>query len=64
MAALKLFVEKGYDGTSIRDVADAANVNLAAISYHFGGKAGLYQAGLHEFLEHSRNEVPSFAPPG
>lgn len=59
MAALKLFVEKGYDGTSIRDVADAANVNLAAISYHFGGKAG-----LHEFLEHSRNEVPSFAPPG
>ncbi len=37
-----LFAEKGYDGTSVRDIAKAAEVNLAAINYHFKNKENLY----------------------
>lgn len=40
-AAEKLFEEKGFDGTSVRDIAKAADVNLAMISYYFGSKEKL-----------------------
>jgi AcrR family transcriptional regulator len=41
LAAEKLFAERGYDGVSVRDIVAAANVNLAAINYHFGSKGEL-----------------------
>jgi AcrR family transcriptional regulator len=37
-AAEQLFADKGYDGTSVRDIADEAKVNVAMISYYFGSK--------------------------
>ena len=40
--AESLFGEKGFNGTSIRDITTAANCNLAAVNYHFGGKDKLY----------------------
>lgn len=40
-AGLKLFGQKGFDGTSTREIAAAANANIASIAYHFGGKEGL-----------------------
>ena len=40
--ALPLFAERGYAGTSIRMVAQAANVNVATLAYHFTDKQGLY----------------------
>ena len=43
-AALDLFGERGLTGTTVRDIAGAAKVNVAAISYHFGGKDELYRA--------------------
>lgn len=43
-AAEKLFAEKGFAGTSVRDIAEAANVNLAMISYYFGSKEKLMEA--------------------
>ena len=42
--AEKLFADKGFDGTSVRDIADAAGVNLAMISYYFGSKEKLLEA--------------------
>lgn len=52
-----LFAEKGYEGASLRAIADAAGVNIAMISYYFGGKRGLYEeaftsqlGALHDFL--------------
>ncbi|TDD95228.1 TetR/AcrR family transcriptional regulator [Flavobacterium cellulosilyticum] len=36
--AEKLFAEKGFDGTSIRDISKIANINVAMISYYFGSK--------------------------
>lgn len=37
-----LFAEKGFDGTSIREITSQAKCNLAAVNYHFGGKEKLY----------------------
>lgn len=47
-AAEELFAEKGFDGTSVRDIAHLAGVNLAMISYYFGSKEKLFEA-LVEF---------------
>jgi TetR/AcrR family transcriptional regulator, regulator of cefoperazone and chloramphenicol sensitivity len=42
-AAIRLFSEKGYKAVSVRQLADHAKSNVAAISYHFGDKSGLYR---------------------
>lgn len=49
-AALNLFALNGFSKTSTRDIAKAANSNIAAISYYFGDKAGLYRAVFFEPL--------------
>lgn len=41
-AATPLFARHGLNGVSVRKLASAAGVNLSMISYHFGGKEGLY----------------------
>jgi AcrR family transcriptional regulator len=43
-AAEELFSEKSFDGTSVRDVAHKAGVNLAMISYYFGSKEKLMES--------------------
>ncbi|QWW66814.1 CerR family C-terminal domain-containing protein [Rhizobium sp. WYJ-E13] len=43
-AALDVFGRHGFDGTSTRQLSEAAGVNLQAIPYYFGGKEGLYVA--------------------
>ena len=48
--AIKLFAEKGYEGTSVRDLATAAGVNVAAVSYHCGSKDELYHEALRACL--------------
>ncbi|MGV9288249.1 TetR/AcrR family transcriptional regulator [Streptomyces sp. NPDC003719] len=40
-AALRLFLERGYDQVSIRDIADAADVSTATVFKHFSGKEAL-----------------------
>lgn len=43
-AAERLFMEHGFEGTSMRLITGAANANLAAVNYHFGSKDALIQA--------------------
>ncbi|WP_420838320.1 CerR family C-terminal domain-containing protein [Aquibium microcysteis] len=50
-AALKLFGEKGFDGTSTREIATAARANIGSIAYHFGGKEGLRSACAEHIVE-------------
>jgi len=40
--AKSLFAEKGFDGTSIEEIALRANVSKPVVYEHFGGKEGLY----------------------
>jgi AcrR family transcriptional regulator len=47
-AGLRLFASKGFANTSTRELAEAARVNVAAISYYFGDKAGLYRAAFFD----------------
>jgi AcrR family transcriptional regulator len=54
-AAEGLFADRGYDGVSIRDIAAAAGVNVAAINYHFGGKERLYQVILERVMTAKRD---------
>lgn len=42
--ALELFAGKGFDGTSIRDIAITAHVNIAMVNYYFGSKDKLFEA--------------------
>jgi AcrR family transcriptional regulator len=43
-AAERLFAKRGYDGVRVRDVADAARVNVATLHLHWKSKATLYEA--------------------
>ncbi len=45
-AATAVFAEQGYEGGSVRQITQKAKANQAAITYHFGGKEGLYLAVL------------------
>lgn len=45
-AAEKLFGENGFDGTSLRDITTEADVNLAAVNYHFQSKESLIEAAI------------------
>lgn len=45
-----LFAERPFDSVSTRELAKAAKVNLSAIAYHFGSKAGLYRSILQTIV--------------
>ncbi|MBP7188979.1 MAG: TetR family transcriptional regulator [Thiopseudomonas sp.] len=49
-AAEILFAEKGFSETSLRLITSKAQVNLAAVNYHFGSKKSLIQAVFSRFL--------------
>lgn len=57
--AHKLFAEKGFNGVSIREISQAAQVNVAAINYHFINKENLYrhtvQASITEMAQDMRH---------
>ncbi|MBN1796572.1 MAG: TetR/AcrR family transcriptional regulator [Sedimentisphaerales bacterium] len=50
-AAEKLFSEKGFSATSVRDLTSEAGCNVAAVNYHFGNKELLYKAMFKRHLE-------------
>lgn len=62
LAALRLFAERGFAKTSTREIAQAAGVNLAAISYYFGDKAGLYKAVFTEPLGKPCDDISRYQP--
>ncbi|WP_077600968.1 forespore capture DNA-binding protein RefZ [Oceanobacillus sojae] len=50
-AASSLFFQKGFHGTSVRDIADRASVNVSLISYYFKGKQGLLEYAVTNYYE-------------
>lgn len=63
LAGLRLFAEQGYAKTSIRQIAIAAGANVAAVSYYFGNKAGLYRAVFWGGAAPAREEVRASGAP-
>jgi len=51
-AALDLLAERGEDGVRLRELTDAAQANVAAVSYHFGSLQSLRDAAIEYALEH------------
>ena len=58
-AAEELFAQYGFAGTSLRQVTSRADVNIAAVNYHFGSKENL----VNEVFRRRMDEM-SAAPPG
>lgn len=50
-AASTLFYQKGFDGTSVRDIAERASVNVSLISYYFNSKQGLLEYAVTTYYE-------------
>jgi AcrR family transcriptional regulator len=63
--AMQLFAERGFEGTSIRDIAEKASVNVAMVNYYFGTKEKLFEKiveykssatrGLLDEIMHNKN---------
>ena len=53
--AEEFFCERGFDGTSVRDLAGAAGCNIASVNYYFGGKEKLYEEVWRRHLISQRN---------
>ncbi|SKB75329.1 TetR/AcrR family transcriptional regulator [Dyadobacter psychrophilus] len=55
--AERLFADKGFAGTSVRDIAQEANVNVSMISYYFGSKEKLIEALFAMRMGESRSRM-------
>ena len=57
LAAEKLFSQEDFDAVSVRDLAKAANVNVAMISYYFGSKEKLFETLIISRIETSQGSL-------
>lgn len=60
-AAIDLFSQRGYDGTSVRAITARAGANLGAITYHFGSKQALFDAALRSVTIPIREQIAEAA---
>jgi AcrR family transcriptional regulator len=63
-AALQLFADQGFSKTSTREIALAAQVNVASIRYYFGDKAGLYRAVFEDPRSNPGTDPAQLNQPG
>jgi AcrR family transcriptional regulator len=56
LASQKLFADKGFDATSVRDITTEAGCNVASVNYHFGGKDNLYLETFRSMLAVLRDQ--------
>lgn len=57
-AACRLFAEKGYRGATVAQICRAAQANIAAVNYHYGGKERLYQQSWRYAHDQILSEIP------
>lgn len=55
-SSCKLFAEKGFDLTSVRDITTDAGCNVASVNYHFGSKDNLYVETFRSMLAVLRDQ--------
>lgn len=56
-AATRLFAEHGFEGISVRDIAQEAGVTVGSINYYFGTKDSLYQECGRRLTQNYLNEA-------
>ena len=61
-AALREFADKGLAGARTSEIAERAGVNKQLISYYFGGKQGLYDAIVEQWLAQEREMADPDTP--
>lgn len=59
VVAQQLFGEHGFSATSIRDIAQKANINVSMVSYYFGGKEGLLKAIVQSKIDAMKIRIGS-----
>src|SRR3954453_18460676 len=59
--AIDLFAEKGFEGTSIRDLATRAGVNVAMVNYYFGTKEKLFESLVADRASYTRGLLDEIA---
>jgi TetR/AcrR family transcriptional regulator, regulator of cefoperazone and chloramphenicol sensitivity len=57
-AATRVFADRGFKETTVREICALAGANLAAVNYHFGSKDKLYTAVLGDFLASAFSRFP------
>ena len=55
--ATKLFSERGFEGTSTRDISEAVGISLPSIIHFFGSKQGLYEAVVEDIAKQLEEKV-------
>lgn len=60
-AAGRLFAQKGFAGATVAEICAAAEANIAAVNYHFGGKENLYREA---WKYAHRQSMEAFSPDG
>jgi len=58
LEATRLFAERGYNGTSIQMISQAAGIKRPTLVYHFGSKDSLREAVLGQLVKHWQAELP------
>lgn len=51
VCACEVFAEKGYSNSTVGEICENADANVASVSYYFGGKEGLYKEALHQAFQ-------------
>ena len=59
LAAGRIFAEKGFRCSTVREICDVADVNIASVNYYFGDKKNLYQETLLLAREMGANQFPT-----
>ncbi|MDF7826432.1 TetR/AcrR family transcriptional regulator [Pontiellaceae bacterium B12227] len=56
--ACEFFADKGYRDTTVAEICEAAEANIAAVNYHFGDKSNLYRKVWAYLFEKSAEKYP------
>lgn len=56
-AATKLFIQKGFDGTKTRDIAEEAGLNIASLHYYFRSKEKLFEIVASKAIQELSNKL-------
>ncbi len=61
-AAIERFGKRGFDAVGTREIAAAVDTPMSSITYHFGGKEGLYHAAAEHIFDYLKETVGSRRP--